>query len=57
MRRRKNKEKIEEVIQVKLKDIEEARRRMIQYILPAIIVFFIILFLFAFFVVPAMLKP
>ena len=57
MRRIKNKEKIGQVIQVKLKDIEEARRRMIKYILPAIIVFFIILFLFAFFAVPAMLKP
>jgi signal peptidase I len=57
MRRRKNKEKIEEVIQVKIRDIQEARKRMIKYILPAIIVFFIILFLFAFFAVPAMLKP
>jgi hypothetical protein len=57
MRRRKNKEKIEKVIQVKIRDIEEARKRMIKYILPAIILFFIILFLFVFFAVPAMLKP
>ena len=54
---RKNKEKFEEVIQVKIRDIQEARKRMIKYVLPAIIVFFIILFLFAFFAVPAMLKP
>jgi signal peptidase I len=57
MSRKKEQQKIEQVIQVKIRDIEEARKRMIKYILPAIIVFFIILFLFAFFAVPAMLKP
>jgi len=57
MRRKKDKEKIEQVIQAKLKDIEEARKRMIKYVLPAIVIVFILLFLFAFFVIPAILYP
>ena len=57
MRAKKDKEKIEQVIQVKLKDIEEARKRMVKYVLPAIVIIFILLFLFAFFVIPAILYP
>jgi hypothetical protein len=48
MRREKNKEKIEEVIQVKIKDIEEARKRITQYIVPLIVIAFLILLIFYF---------
>ena len=54
MRRKKDKEKIEQVIQAKLKDIEEARKRMIKYIVPAIILIFIILILFYFSTIAAL---
>jgi len=48
MNPKKDKKKIEQVIQAKLKDIEEARKRMIKYIVPVIILIFIILILFYF---------
>jgi hypothetical protein len=47
MKRKKYSEKIEEVIKVKIKDVEEARKRTIKYVVPAIIAFFIVLIIFA----------
>ena len=57
MKPRKKQNSIEQVIQVKLKDVQEAKRRMIKYVLPAIAIAFVLLFLFAFFVIPAILYP
>jgi hypothetical protein len=47
MRHKKYSEKIEEVVKVKIKDVEEARKRMIKHVVPAVIAFFIILIIFA----------